>query len=154
VSGSTLHLIRLQTGRWPRVFREPTFAVVASEEEFRDLTGAREEVPDLDRYVLILVARGVCPTGGYQVRVERVVRQPDGVRVLIRYRDPRPRDSVTMTMTSPVDAVLVPREQLPAEKPWVFIFRGQDGAERARRIVGVPRTGGEVRGQEEEARGR
>jgi len=146
VSGKALPLIRLKAERWPKLFREPTFEVVTSAEEFRDLTGAQEEVPDLDRYALILVARGTCPTGGYQVRIESVVHQPDAVWVVIRYRDPRSRESVTMAMTSPVDAVLVPRGQLPTKRPWVFIFKGQDGAEWGRRIVEPPRTGGEEGG--------
>lgn len=115
----------------------PGYHVIASPEEF-DATyapfeGAGCSRPDLSAYVLVGVHRGLCPTGGYWVRIVELKHCGSEVVVKVDIRNPRPGELVTLAMTYPADAVLVPKDILPKTEPVVFRFVDSAGKELARK---------------------
>lgn len=86
---------------------------------------------DFDRSYLVAIHQGLCPTGGYSVRVRAVRAQPWVVTVTVDFQEPGPGDIVTMAMTTPHLFLLVPRSR-GKQRP-VFRFRSADGALLAER---------------------
>ncbi len=113
----------------PRAPYTPAYRVITGPGEW---SGAFADPPpvDLGRYVVLDVARGECPSGGYAVRIEAVRRQPDGCRVELSFRDPGPDEMVIMVLTAPRDAVCVDRARL-GKPPWRFVFVDAAGRELA-----------------------
>lgn len=116
------------------MFESPRFFVLLSEAEYRDVYGFRRahEDPqepkhgpkvDFEKHILITVHRGLCPTGGYTVKIVDITAFRNEVRVYVRRRDPKPDEIVTLVMTYPYDAVLVPRAFIPPSKHTLFVLR-------------------------------
>lgn len=64
---------------------------------------------DFDGSMVLLVAIGERPTGGYDVRVDSVVPQGRGGRVHYTVVSPGPSCMTAQSLTSPVDVVRAPR---------------------------------------------
>lgn len=112
---------------------QPAFYVIGSEAELLDTYGfTRYEPPlDFDRYFLVTVHRGRCPTGGYALAVEEVSQDGHEVMVRVRLRDPGPGQMVTLVMTYPQAMVLLRRSDLVQRGRLRFRFVDQDGQELA-----------------------
>lgn len=69
--------------------------------------GERPSV-DFNRDVVIAVAAGQRPTGGYEIAVDRVTQSDGQLTVEVVERTPGPNCLTTTSLTQPVDVVLVP----------------------------------------------
>lgn len=74
----------------------------------------------------ITAFQGEQRSGGFAIRVERVTRSGDELRVHARFTEPGPGAIVTMALTSPAHAVAVDIAVA------TVILLDQDGTERAR----------------------
>jgi hypothetical protein len=74
------------------------------------------DVPEIDfqRHMVIGVFMGTKPSGGYAVRITRIV-QNDKIVVSVKQTAPGPDDMVTMALTSPYHVVVVPLSKKPIE---------------------------------------
>ena len=68
---------------------------------------------DFGEEMLIFVAQGVFPTGGYSVELRHVTVLRDTLFVLVRERSPGPGCAVFAAYTQPTDARVVPRTTVP-----------------------------------------
>jgi len=80
--------------------------------------------------VAIGVFQGEQRTGGYAIRVDRIVRDGDVLTVHARFTAPGPSDIVTMALTSPAHIVVVARSDVEGVETVILV--DQSGAERAR----------------------
>jgi len=80
---------------------------------------------DFDGNYLVAIHQGLCPTGGYSVRVVSVRARLDTVTVTVDFQEPGPDDIVTMAMTTPRLFLLVPRRKRVSNP--LFRFRAQSG---------------------------
>jgi hypothetical protein len=69
--------------------------------------------------LVLIAAMGNRPSGGYAVKIERVVAHPIGHEVLVRHTSPGPRCGTTQAITSPVDIVRVAASPKPVR--WRFV---------------------------------
>jgi hypothetical protein len=75
---------------------------------------------DFTRDVVVAVAAGQRPTGGYEIAVDRV-RQVNGeLTVEVVETTPGPNCTTTTSLTQPVDVVVVP---VPTARSWSFVER-------------------------------
>ncbi len=74
------------------------------------------DVPEIDfqKHMVIGVFMGTRPSGGYSVKLARIVEN-DKIKVFVRQQSPGPDDMVTMALTSPFHVVVVPRSEKPVE---------------------------------------
>ena len=111
--------------------KAPLFTAIQSEEQWRELwsqIGPRV-APDMDqrrpqhidftRKTLLVAALGTKPTGGYTVSVNSVVESPTQITVNVIALRPKNCGSalngVTLTTTSPIALVLIPKTTKPVE---------------------------------------
>ena len=81
--------------------------------------GGRPAV-DFTRDVVVAVAAGQRPTGGYEIAVDRV-RQVNGeLTVEVVETTPGPNCMTTTSLTQPVDVIVVPA---PTARSWSFVER-------------------------------
>lgn len=75
--------------------------------------GSAQPLPQVDfaREVLVVVALGQRPTGGYGILVDSATATPSGLSVRIRTISPGPRCAVTQSLTQPVDIARLPRSE-------------------------------------------
>jgi hypothetical protein len=64
---------------------------------------------DFTRDMVLVVAMGLRPTGGYRISVDAVYRAHGGVFVVVREISPGAGAMVTQVLTAPLDLVRVPR---------------------------------------------
>lgn len=113
------------------------FQVFGDKDSFTDYYGAeapdasRIAAMDLDRNYLVAIHQGLCPTGGYSIRIVSVRARAGAVTVTVDFQEPGPDDIVTMAMTTPRLFLLVPRRR-EVSSP-VFRFRDRDGSLLAER---------------------
>lgn len=88
---------------------------------------------DWRRQVVLLAHRGECPTGGYGVRITGVREDGGRLRVEILLRDPGPGEFVTMVMTYPADAAVLPRSRFKGQRITVVFEAG--GRELGSQVV-------------------
>jgi len=75
---------------------------------------------DFTRDVVVAVAAGQRPTGGYEIAVDRV-RQANGeLTVEVVETTPGPNCMTTTSLTQPVDVIVVPA---PTARSWSFVER-------------------------------
>ena len=75
---------------------------------------------DFTRNVVVAVAAGQRPTGGYEIAVDRV-RQVNGeLTVEVLETTPGPNCTTTTSLTQPVDVIVVPA---PTARSWSFVDR-------------------------------
>lgn len=134
--------IRFQTvspllGLWSERALERDFQVFGDREAFLAYYGnaapdaAGALCVDFDRSYLIGIQQGLCPTGGYSIRVKDVRARQSAVTVTVDFQEPEPGDIVTMAMTTPHLFLVVPRPRGTREP--AFQFRSADGALLAER---------------------
>jgi hypothetical protein len=63
---------------------------------------------DFNRDVVIAVAAGQRPTGGYEIVIDRVTQSDGQLTVEVVERTPGPNCMTTASLTQPVDVVVVP----------------------------------------------
>ena len=68
-------------------------------------------------HVDVIVYRGLCPTGGYDINVEDVQfrSEEDEFTITVSLVDPGPDDFVTMMLTRPTKVVRLRIDELPAQ---------------------------------------
>ena len=81
--------------------------------------GERPEV-DFTRDVVIAVAAGQRPTGGYEIAIDRVTQANRELTVEVVERTPGPNCMTTASLTQPVDVVTVPASEA---RSWSFVER-------------------------------
>jgi hypothetical protein len=101
----------------------------AAQAELEDLV----EMAPPDGRVLVGAFQGQQMTGGYAIRIERLLRTGDVLRVEARLQSPAPESIVTQALTSPVHVVAVERTDVSGVRTAVLV--DQSGAERARADV-------------------
>ena len=69
--------------------------------------GERPSV-DFNRDVVVAVAAGQRPTGGYEIAIDRVTQSDGQLTVEVVERTPGPNCMTTASLTQPVDVVVVP----------------------------------------------
>lgn len=82
------------------------------------------EVADFEKYFLVAVHQGLCPTGGYGIRISRVEGSAATIDIYLEFKEPHPGQTVTLTMTCPSVSFLVPR--MGSGEP-VFRFFAENG---------------------------
>lgn len=75
--------------------------------------GARQPLPpapdvDFHEYLVVVAAMGRQRSGGYAIRVEQAQVQAGKLVVTVREESPGPGCMVTMSLTAPIDVVLLP----------------------------------------------
>jgi len=75
---------------------------------------------DFTRDVVVAVAAGQRPTGGYEIAVDRVSQANGELNVEVVERTPGPNCMTTASLTQPVDVVVVPAADA---KSWSFVER-------------------------------
>jgi len=80
---------------------------------------------DFSREMLILVSPGTCPTGGYDVVIEKVVDRKSEIEVIVLYKEPRPDEFVTEALTQPYHLITLERRDAPARFNWENTFETQ-----------------------------
>ncbi|MFN2563770.1 MAG: protease complex subunit PrcB family protein [Gemmatimonadaceae bacterium] len=64
---------------------------------------------DFDHEIVVLVAMGQRPTGGYSIAIEGLFEAGGALYALVRETSPGSRCFTTQALTQPIDAVRVPR---------------------------------------------
>lgn len=67
---------------------------------------------DWEQEVPIAAFLGLCPSGGYDVVIRKVVLEGEILNVYVDKRSPGPGDFVTMALTNPYDIIKIERERL------------------------------------------
>ncbi len=75
---------------------------------------------DFTRDVVVAVAAGQRPTGGYEIAVDRITQANGELAVEVVERTPGPNCVTTASLTQPVDVVIVPAA---GAKGWSFLER-------------------------------
>jgi hypothetical protein len=121
--GSGLALRRM--GQWTRTgVSEARRLVIRNANAWADFwselgVGDRPDV-DFTQNVVVAVAAGQRPTGGYEIAVERVSRTNGELTVEVVETTPGPNCMTTASLTQPVDVVVIPSV---ATKSWSFVER-------------------------------
>ncbi|HEX5776209.1 MAG TPA: protease complex subunit PrcB family protein, partial [Caulobacteraceae bacterium] len=68
---------------------------------------------DFSREMLLVAAMGTQPTGGYAIRIDRVIDNGTFLEALVTRTSPGPRCGATAALTNPVDVVRVPVSTKP-----------------------------------------
>jgi len=116
---------------------EPGFYVFGDRESFAAVYGSEvsdwaTSSIDFRKFYLVTIHQGLCPTGGYGIKVLGVSRLLGKVNITAEFREPRPEDIVTMAMTTPYVSFLVPRSKGERDTP-VFSFYSKEGRKLAER---------------------
>jgi hypothetical protein len=69
---------------------------------------------DFGRHMLVAVASGTRPSGGFAIRVRSVATRGGKLEVVVLETCPAPDAMVTLELTQPVEVVRVPRLEQPA----------------------------------------
>lgn len=64
---------------------------------------------DFDQHMIIFAAMGLQPSGGYEITIERLYRRGEDIYAVVEERSPGRGCAVTLALTAPVTAALVPR---------------------------------------------
>ncbi|MBN2003154.1 MAG: protease complex subunit PrcB family protein [Anaerolineae bacterium] len=98
---------------------EPFLVVIAQLDEVSDLDGwitedARLQLQTLDygTYFVVGVFQGRKGTDGYEIGIERVVRQRDEITFFVQTHEPRPDEKKNDTVTSPYHLVRVEKMEV------------------------------------------
>jgi hypothetical protein len=75
---------------------------------------------DFTRDVVVAVAAGQRPTGGYEIAIDRVTESAGELTVEVLERSPGPNCMTTASLTQPVDIVMIPAAQA---RSWSFLER-------------------------------
>lgn len=60
---------------------------------------------DFDKEIVIVVARGSLPSGGYSLKLTRIIRTKNGVEVHYEEGNPAPGGTYTSSIVSPIEIV-------------------------------------------------
>lgn len=117
-------------------FGKPTILIFGSKGEaarftelLNDKTNARriEEV-DFKRDCVVVVVRGIRPSGGYGIQIQRIGRAPGVVKLHVKLTDPDPQRSVSAALTYPYHFIKIQRSKLsmPTGTKWgVYTLSGE-----------------------------
>lgn len=107
---------------------KPTILVFGNKDEaarftelLNDKTHARRiEDVDFTRDWVVVVVRGIRPSGGYGIQIQSVGRGPGVVKLRVKLTNPDPRRFVTQAITYPYHLVKIQRSKLsiPAGTRW------------------------------------
>ena len=108
-----LSFATLSGGSYSGVEREEQL-VIDSQTEYAELMeklGRAEDTKEIDfsRFIVIAVFMGEKPTGGYDIRIQSIVRKDGLLEVHVLTRVPKEGEMVTQALSSPYHIVLCPR---------------------------------------------
>lgn len=87
----------------------------------------------------LLLLRGFCPTGGYDLQILDVSvsseSEPAEVSVLVNMIDPRSEDMVTMAFTRPAKVVRLSSDQLPQKEELLITVRDSESRLLAKELL-------------------
>ncbi len=117
---------------------EQGFFVFENKESFVHTYGILSEpemlsAVNFDKFYLVGIHQGLCPTGGYRIHVQKVRRYTGKAEITVNFLEPGPDEIVTLAMTTPTAFLIVPRLAGEQEPP-VFCFRSANGTVLAERI--------------------
>lgn len=119
--GSVVNFRQIGKGSYGGV-EDRRFVVVTTEEKWKELWGEINgnvlplpPVPEVDfpRQAVAAVFQGLKRSGGYSISVEAIIETHDCVTITVREKEPGPRNLVTMTLSSPWEAVSFPMPNKP-----------------------------------------
>ncbi len=121
----TISFRRVYLGRCDpvRTVRE-SYNILTSEEQVKQVYAEFVARPPVSfaRDVLIVAHRGVCPTGGYVIRVMSVESRGKALVVNLVTSDPGPGDYVSLAATCPNDCVAVSRASIGRPGRYLALF--------------------------------
>lgn len=94
--------------------QQEEYRVINSEDEYGNLMeqigmGEEPERIDFSRFMVIAVFLGEKTTGGYDIRIERILVKGETLEVHLVKRAPKEGEMVTQALTSPYHIVICPR---------------------------------------------
>ncbi|MGI6628636.1 MAG: protease complex subunit PrcB family protein [Bacillota bacterium] len=118
-------------GYLPEKTAERGFFVFGNKESFLrtyDISSEPEMLStvDFDKFYLVAIHQGLCPTGGYRIHVRGIKRSAGKIETTVEFQEPEPEQMVTLAMTTPSLFFMVPRLK-GEEEPPVFYFRSTGG---------------------------
>lgn len=122
-AGSALEIRRI--GQWSRTgIGESRRLVIRDANSWAEFwselgTGDRPDV-DFTKAVVVAVAAGQRPSGGYEIAVDHVTQADGELTVQVVETTPGPNCLSTSSLTQPVDVVVVP---VVAPRSWSFVER-------------------------------
>lgn len=80
----------------------------------------RIEGVDFTRHWVVVVVRGIRPSGGYGIQIQSVSRETGVVKLRVKLANPAPRQFVTQALTYPYHVIKIQRSKLsiPAGTKW------------------------------------
>ncbi len=137
---STIKFLRKTQDFWPcsAVAKTRNFFVFADKQSFMQTYCISHEPKmlshfDFDKFYLVSIHQGLCPTGGYRIRVKKFRQWKDKTEITIKFKQPTPEQMVTLAMTTPSIFFMVPRLAEERQPP-LFRFRSVEGNVLAERI--------------------
>ncbi len=112
-----------------KIIRE-SFFVITSEYKLEKLNNSiHGELPliDFDNYFLIGAFMGEQKTGGYSIKITRILKSNNRINIVINICEPGPNDFVTLMITYPGHIVKVNKNILLGEKNPLFVFIDEKG---------------------------
>lgn len=97
-------LIGFNQEQWQKQLKQLDF-------DFHDIMNFEEE-----KKIPILISLGWRPTGGYDINIDRIVKEDENTIITVSLRSPKPNQYVTMAFTYPYDYLILDRYQLINEK--------------------------------------
>ena len=90
-----------------------------------DTEGLTAQIREGEGYGELVLLRGFCPTGGYDLEVLSVNTEVDdeGVSIILDLINPEPDAVVTMMFTRPGRVVRIPKQDLPNSKEISFAVK-------------------------------
>lgn len=93
---------------------EPELMVIARNEDFlkldqlvTDAAKTRLTTLNLEEYFVLLVFQGWKPSGGYEMKIERISRSDEAINVYAQFLEPKEDEAKTDEVTSPYHLVQV-----------------------------------------------
>jgi len=103
----------IQTSRRAVIDNESDWRTTWGELTKPSLVPPNPPIIDFDKYMVVLVASGSKPTGGYCIDITAVAGFPDGLYVLFTETQPSPEWVESQAVTQPTDLKLVLRTSEP-----------------------------------------
>lgn len=101
---------------------EPLKSVISTENQWKEIWGtmfryllSKPELPkiDFDKEMILAAFMGEHRTGGYEIRIKRVMKTDKEIVAYIEERKPDPESFRTMALTQPYHVVVIKKYSLP-----------------------------------------
>ena len=101
---------------------EPSKSVISTEEQWKEIWDkmfryllTQQELPkiDFDTEMILAAFMGERRTGGYEIRIKRIMKTDKEIVAYIEEREPDPESFRTMALTQPYHVVVIKKYSLP-----------------------------------------